>query len=37
MDPKRDWLHFETRVAFGIVALVAVVYGISRIASWLTN
>ena len=37
MNPKRDWLHIETRVAFGLVALVTVVYGISRIAGWMTN
>jgi hypothetical protein len=34
MDPKRDWLHIETRMAFGIVVIVTVVYGIAR---WLTN
>ena len=37
MDWKHDWLHFETRVGFGVVTLALVVYGATRVIDWLSH
>lgn len=37
MDWKHDWLHFETRVGVGVVALVFMLYGASRVIDWFTH
>ena len=37
MNWKHDWLRFEAELIAGAVALMLVVYGVSRVVGWLSR